>query len=364
MNEIRSSYPLFGGESDSAPAALGKSLSLAARELAGLIKFSTPGHKGALNAFDITEYDENSLFPADGVTVAERRAAEFYGVKRARLLTGGASMGIKAAFLALGRDVVAPEFTHRSAFEGARLAGKAIFTFNTGEERGLPLPPTAADYERAFDRYPGAGAALVTSPDYFGRVAPVEEIAAVCRRRGKAIIADCAHGAHFAARSDLFPAGGERYADFAVMSAHKTMRALTMGAVGAVNAEEYFSRYDDALALLGTSSPSYPILMSVDEAIAFERAFAARYDGLIRACNSLRGEVKCLPCDDPLRITADCAAYGLTGREMFYALKERGILAETFLGGYCVFIVTLSDTPQGVDGLAAALKEIIKEHSL
>lgn len=41
--------------------------------------FSTPGHKGALLRGDVTEYDEDNLFPAGAVSAAERNAAEFYG---------------------------------------------------------------------------------------------------------------------------------------------------------------------------------------------------------------------------------------------------------------------------------------------
>ena len=111
--------------------------------------------------------------------------------------------GHKAAFLAAKRDTVAPEFTHRSASLGAKLAGVKLFTFPTGETRGIPSAPTPRDYERAFDRFPSAQAALVTSPDYFGRTADVRGIKDVLRAARQA--ADCRRGARRGGISLLSP---------------------------------------------------------------------------------------------------------------------------------------------------------------
>ena len=321
--------------------------------------FCMPGHKGRLDPLDQSEHDEDCLFPAASVAKAEAKAAKHYGVKKARFLVCGASMGVKAAFIAAKRDTVAPEFTHRSAVLGAFLAGTQLFTFPTGEEFGLPKVPAPADYERAFGVYPTAQAALVTSPDYFGRTADVKGIKAVCERRGKLLIVDAAHGAHFATRPDIFPVGGEKYADFAVLSAHKTLRALTQSAIGAVNNERYFAAYDEALDLIGTTSPSYRLLASLENAIAFEETHGAGYDNLKAACDEFRSRVKCLNTDDPLRITVDCGAYGTTGERFYYECVRRRIMPETFFGNYCVFIITLSDEPEGVRGLTDEAEKIL-----
>ena len=63
--------------------------------------FSTPGHKGGLDALDITEYDEDRLFPGSQLKKAEERGAEWYGVKKLRFSVVGSSMAIKASVLAL-----------------------------------------------------------------------------------------------------------------------------------------------------------------------------------------------------------------------------------------------------------------------
>lgn len=336
-----------------------KSIIEAASALTKNMRFSTPGHKGRLCAADVTEYDEDEFFPADVVENAEKKAASFYSVRAARLLVGGASLGIKAALLAADTDVVAPVFTHRCAFYGAKLARREIFTFDAGESEGLPGLPTPEAVEAAFASHPGAGAALITSPDYFGRCAPVEEIGRVCEKLGKRLLCDCAHGAHFASRPDLFPLGGERVAAIAALSSHKTLRALTQTAVGTVGDESLLARYDEALALLGTTSPSYLLLSSIESAIEFERENAGGYDALVAATKRLKEEVPCIENDDPMRIVVDCGEAG--GKAFMRALICRGVLPEAYYGRYCVFIVTLSDSPGDVDALAEKIRAVLKE---
>ena len=173
------------------------------------------------------------------------------------------------------------------------------------------------------------------------------------------MIVDAAHGAHFASRPDIFPDGGEKYADFAVLSAHKTLRAMTQSAIGAVNNERYFAAYDEAVDLIGTTSPSYRLLSSLENAIAFEEENKADYDELADACRELGSRIKCLAVDDPLRIVVDCGAYGTTGERFYYECVRNKIMPETFFGDYCVFIVTLSDKPGKVRGLAEKAERIL-----
>lgn len=320
--------------------------------------FCTPGHKGELNATDITEFDGGNIFPADSVTVAQNETALFYGVKHARFLVCGASMGVKASILAVDGDIIAPTFTHRSFFEGTTLAKKKAFTFDTGVDGdGLPKVPTALDYERAINANPSAKAIFVTSPDYFGRVAPIKEIKRVADKYGKLLIADCAHGAHYATRPDLFPVGAEKVADFAVLSAHKTLRAYTQSAIGVVNDDDCVGAYDDALNLLGTTSPSYMLLSSLEGAIKYEKANEGVYDDLVKACLCIKNAVPCLRNDDPLRIVVKCN----DGKKLFDKLVSEGIMPETYYKNYCIFIVTASTSIQSVEKLGAVLRRLRSE---
>ena len=84
-----------------------------------LQRFHTPGHKGALNPYDITEID--SSFPADMIEKAQEKTAKLLGAKHCRYLVGGSSMGIKAAVLAAGGDILIAENSHRALFEAQNL---------------------------------------------------------------------------------------------------------------------------------------------------------------------------------------------------------------------------------------------------
>lgn len=347
----------FGQKSESSIELAGdKGVSELLKEQKRYDAFCTPGHKGALGRADITEYDGGKIFPSASVEKSEQTAADHYGVKRLRFLVGGASSGIKAAIVAADRDIVAPRFTHCSVSEGARLIRKEYYAFDTGVADGLPKVPTAADYESAIGEKRDC-LAVVTSPDYFGRVADIKSIAEVCKKKGVLLLVDAAHGAHFASRNDLFASGGERTADFAVLSAHKTLRAYTQSAFGVVNSADYFERYDEALRLLGTTSPSYPMLAALDDAISYEQRNGKKYDALIREINAIKNEMEHLKNDDPMRLVVKIK----NAEELFLALVKRGIMPETYYGDYCVFIITLSDTVRKIKRLKKALKRAIEE---
>ena len=107
------------------------------------------------------------------------------------------------------------------------------------------------------------------------------------------------------------------------------------------------------MELIGTTSPSYLLLASLENAVEYEKRNSAE-------CRAIKNEVKCLASDDPLRICVDAGSYGLTGKALYYALTEKNIMPETYFEGLCVFIVTLSDTAERVAALKAALKDILK----
>lgn len=79
------------------------------------------------------------------------------------------------------------------------------------------------------------------------------------------VLVDEAHGAHFCL-GEPFPKSALAYgADIVVHSAHKTLPAMTMGSYLHINShlvnEERVSAY---LSMLQSSSPSYPIMASLD----------------------------------------------------------------------------------------------------
>jgi arginine/lysine/ornithine decarboxylase len=308
----------------------------------------------------MTEFDGATPFPGEAVEAAQRETAALYGARHLRYSTGGASLCVKAAMLCMPGDVLAAENSHRSVFDGARLAGIRAVLIKNRTRAGLPLPLSADDLSAAYQRAGGRikGVAL-TSPDYYGQCADVMPIVEFCQKNKLILLADSAHGAHFFADPTLFPRCLAPYADFTALSAHKTLRAYTQTAYLACNNDGLLKKLDQGLALLGTTSPSYPMLAQLSAAALWERENAGGYRALKAAADALKRAVKTLPNDDPMRLVVDAAAYGMTGRALYDRLVEGGLGPEKYDGRYCVCIVTLSDTPENIGALQGALTRIL-----
>lgn len=326
-------------------------------------RWHTPGHKGELAALDLTEIDCESgrIFPSDSVVKAQEKAAEFYSAKYCRFLVGGSSGGIKAAIMSAGGDIIVPKARHRCVDEGAALARCKVFEAECDRSAdGIYAPPTSLQIEAAMDKYPTAKAAVIVSPDYYGTTAERETADAV-HARGKILIADSAHGAHFAARKDLFGEGFSALADICVMSAHKTMRAYTQSSYLCCNDSSLMKKVDGNLRLLGTTSPSYLLLSSLEEAVDHARKNAAHYDELKAALDGFRKKIACRKSDDFTRLVVDANRYGMSGKEMFDKLYSLGHVAEAYDERYVIFIVTLSDKKRDVEELCRAVKRSADE---
>ena len=327
-----------------------------------LKRWHTPGHKGLLCSGDLTEIDDGEMFPSDSVERAERRAAKILGGKVCRFLLGGSSQGIKAAIMSVGGDVIAPVSHHRCADEGAALARVRLHVMRQrAADDGLFDPPTPKEVERAIDEFKGAKAVLIVSPDYYGRTADATAIEKLVHGRGLALIADSAHGAHFPFRRDLFKDSFAATADFCVMSAHKTLFSPTMTSFMTLNNSAMISALERNLRLLGTTSPSYPMLAAIENAIERACVDAPKYDGLKVACNELSAEVATRKSDDFTRIVVDAAAYGLSGKQLFDRLLGLGHAAEMYDRRYVVFIVTAADTPKDVRSLKESILKVTHE---
>ena len=126
-----------------------------------------------------------------------------------------------------------------------------------------------AAVKAALTAHPGVRCVVLTSPTYEGVLSDIASISAICRRHGVPLLVDEAHGAH------LLPlavshgwqggavAGG---ADLVVQSAHKTLPSLTQTALlhwngGPLADPEEVERQLDVFE---TSSPSYPLMASLD----------------------------------------------------------------------------------------------------
>ena len=318
------------------------------------LRLHTPGHKGGLNALDITELTDDT-FPAREIVGAEKRIAKIYGAKHAHLLCGGSSQGVKASIYFAGGDGIVDTNSHRSVFDGFKLAGKTCVTVGN---RGM-RPITPNDIKRAIK--PNIKTVVVTSPTYYGYTADIGGIRELCDRYGLTMIVDGAHGAHFGF-SERLPKGFARIPDICNVSAHKTLYALTQSAIAFDNlSDDDSARYKEALALLGTTSPSYLLLSSIEDGVERVNSgdAAARYDKLYTAITELRSRYPFVDNDDFTRLVLDCAKYG-GGEKVNAELSLRGVMSEMYDDRYVVFIVTAEDGEDDIARLDRVLFEVAK----
>lgn len=315
------------------------------------LRLHMPGHKGAgeLERLDITEIDgADSLYEAHGIIRESETAASalyscptFYSAE-------GSSLCIRAmlylATVAAGGErttVLAARNVHRSFVYAAALLDIDVRWLMGAGSSYLSCRPTAAELECELAAMERAGrspaAVYVTSPDYLGYVADIGGLAAVCRKRGVPFIVDNAHGAYFGfCRGTSHPIA--LGATMACDSAHKTLPVLTGGAYLHISPDAprvLCEGAHRAMALFGSTSPSYLILRSLDLANArlaaeLPRELSAIADS-VAACRTRLEELGMTAVgDEPLKLTLLTKKWGYTGGEAAKHLIERGIVPEFY----------------------------------
>ncbi len=346
----------------------------------GQASFHTPGHKGCagllkpiqLLAHDLTELpDTASLYDGnDAIEEAERLAAKAFDTQLTLFSAGGCTLCIQTMLLlAVGRGgrVVMARNSHRSAVNAAALLGiDPVWAWPTGENGQI----TPADIEHALSDEAASGsvaAVYITSPDYYGSLADIPAISALCKAHAIPLLVDNAHGSHLGAFG-LHPLtlGASMTAD----SWHKTMPVLTGGAVLhiAKTCELPIARQTAkaAMALFGSTSPAFPVLTSLDLARDWwSRAGEEAFRQTAAAASSLMQTAKELPLcvltgegQDPCRLTLDTAASGIHGQDAATFFRERGCEPEYADARFVVFILTPFNTPKEIERLRAALKQL------
>ena len=296
-----------------------------------------PGHKGyrkgnygflkSVYPVDITElsFSDNLAAPTGIIKSAEDDIARLCSCNRAHILTGGSTLGVLAMVCAVknrGKKLIISKSSHKSVYNALKLFNIEPVFLQEDLSCGLPSPNylNANIVENCDNDVIGA---LLTSPDYFGRVSDLQYFASNLKKQGKLLLVDGAHGGHFARTfNNGYPA---KYADIWVDGAHKTLNTLTQGALLLVNNEELEDEVENALNIFSTSSPNYIIMASVENGVKdlFElsekRLNAFENNKKIIENSILDRGFSLLKCDDQFKITVDfCAKVnGIKAQEEF-----------------------------------------------
>ena len=283
--------------------------------------------------------------PSGPILEAEEMAAFLWQARQSYFLVNGSTAGVLAMVISTcgpGDTLLLPRNAHLSAYHALILTGaRPVYLPVATDAQGFPLNVTAAMAEQALAQYPAAKALLVTSPSYFGVCADLAEIASVTRRFGTHLLLDEAHGSHLDFNPELAAPG--RNASLRVQSWHKTLGALTPGAVLHLHSSQVDPvRLRAALRWLQTSSPSYPLLLSLDAvrkqmALAGRELFGELYRNAAFLRERLRANLPLLEGEalkdagfdlDILRVTLFSGAAGIDGRQAACLLAQRGVNVE------------------------------------
>lgn len=322
------------------------------------ISFHVPGHKNGelfikeahplfqniLNV-DVTELSglDDLHSPSEAILEAETLLADYYEVKKSFFLINGSTVGNLAMILSAlgeGDEVLVQRNCHKSIMNGLSFANvKPIFIapeFDT--EWQVAGGITLNSIKEAVKDYPQVKALIVTYPNYYGMAPNLKEIITFCHERNMIVLVDEAHGAHFKRSKGLPPSATELGADVVVQSAHKTLPAMTMGSYLHYNSKRVdLERVRMFLRMLQSSSPSYPIMASLDLA----RKYIATYEEedlhyTLQMISEFRDKLNRIPSikllsykdeGDPLKITIQSRT-ALTGFELQSKLEEYGIFTE------------------------------------
>lgn len=334
-------------------------------------RFHMPGHKGkflpapelaGLAAIDVTELPPTgNLYTAgEPFDSAQRLWAELFGFDCCQFLTGGSTMGIHTG-LALcakpGEKVLMDRSCHRAAFNALALLDLEPVWLErpwlASENLIGPISPVTV--ENMLDRHPDIKTVCITSPTYAGVLSDIAGISRIVHARGGKLFVDGAHGAHLTFLG-LDPFRG---ADAVTVSAHKTLPAMGQSALLFANG------FDPDLVHLrasvyGSSSPSYPMLASMDLARDWLLG-EGRWEYLRTACRvyEFRQAFPSLKEGpglslDPCRLTLKVK----DGPAFARALEERGIFPEMEDGGHVVLICTAQDSDGDLYRLELTLVEL------
>lgn len=343
-----------------------------------------PGHKGRapfgvtdLYRLDTTELPstDDLYVPERGIAEAERLYAKAAGAGTTLLLHNGSTAGIHVMLQLWAREgdtVLLPRNAHLSAMNACIIGGlrPAWIQVTRRQDGYCYLRPE--DVLEAIHQHPEAKTLLLTRPDYYGGCMPLEEIIAAAHEAGIRVAVDEAHGAHLPWMEGGLQSAGVYGADAWVQSVHKTLPGLTSSAVLHLHDLGDEERALQLLRREQTSSPSFLLMMSIDDARAWMEAEGkTRLATTVAAANAVRTRLQETPYRDahalwqatgmqfdPTRLVIE-APEG--GERLAQRLRMQGIEVEMCDPWRAVMILTCMDSPEDIRHIGDALNRLAEE---
>lgn len=350
------------------------------------IPMHMPGHKRRTDilpedlpwGIDVTEVEPfDNLHEASGVLrQSQDFAAELWGSDNAYFLVNGSTGGILSAIRAAtkaGDKIIVARNCHMSVFHAIELCDLVPVAVNPELEANYgfwgKLNPRTI--EKALEENPEASLVVITSPTYEGIISDVSNIVKMAHEKNVPLLVDEAHGAHLRFTDMADKSAVACGADVVVHSLHKTLPSLTQTGVLHVNGRLVDrQRVKHELAVFQSSSPSYPLMASIDSCVhLMQDSGERRYEESHVAVKKLRENLKCmknlelinLENADPYKLVISALKADITGNELAQKLlKDYGISTELACEEYILAMTSFMDRKEDIKAFVQALLEIDK----
>lgn len=344
-----------------------------------VVRLHMPGHKGKLRLgfepMDITEITgADELFcPESIIAESEAQAGALFGAKTL-YSAGGSTLCIQTMLCLAARyaassgekpRILAGRNAHHAFINAAALLDIDVcWLYPETAASYVSCPITARQVEAALLREKDITAVYVTSPDYLGNMLDITAIAEVCHRQDVLLLVDNAHGAYL----KFLPQPRHPMDMGAAMccdSAHKTLPVVTGGAylhISHAAPPVLAQQAKSAMALFGSSSPSYLILQSLDAANDAMEGFRRELAAFLPKCTALKARLtRCgytLTGDEPIKLTLCPKEYGYTGVQLAEVLEGKGLYPEFFDPDHVVLMLSPANTDEELARLEKVLCSI------
>lgn len=332
------------------------------------LSFHVPGHKNgtvfpkdaqkifqSILSIDMTELTglDDLHAPRGVIGEAEQLAAEYFAADHTFFLVGGSSVGNLTMIMTAcpaGGTIIVQRNSHKSILNGLELRGANPVFIAPEYDKAVNrfTAPSLHTLEEALQIYPDARAVVLTYPDYFGRTYNVGKMIELVHAYDIPVLVDEAHGVHFSLGNPFPSSSINLGADMVVQSAHKMAPAMTMASYLHINGKRLAKdRTEHYLQLLQSSSPSYPLLASLDIARFFLANLApndlktvmssTRKMRTIFAQSEGWDLVPLTAIDDPLKLTLQMKR-GCTGFSVARLFEKNGVFPEMATDQHVLFI--------------------------
>jgi arginine decarboxylase len=366
------------------------------------VSFHVPAHKHGVGLPDFTEYvgtnvmnmdltilaDLDSIcHPTGVIQEAETLAAEAFGAARAFFLVNGTTSGIQAMIMTMcepGDKIIVPRNAHKSVIGGVILSG-AIPVYVQPEidhRMGIAKGVTPESIELALKENPDTKAVFIIHSTYYGMASDLETIVNIASSYGVPVIADEAHGAHFAFHPALPKSAMSCGVAMSALSVHKLGGSMTQSSILLVDDKQVDpAKVKTILNLTQTTSPSYVLMASLDAArqqlaLKGEKLF----DQVIALADKARYELNQIPgvyvygaelnstpgCFqyDPTKIAITLRQLGISAYEAEVILrKDHQIAFEMADLHNLLAIIGIGDTEETIGKLVTAVRVLAEDLS-